>query len=55
VTTSTQDDLRSRNQQRIDALRNQANARRGDYRENTADELAHDREQAAEEDHRPRR
>jgi hypothetical protein len=41
-------DVRSRNEQRIDALRDQVSA----YREDTADEYAHDREQAIEEVYR---
>ncbi|MGH4009673.1 MAG: MobF family relaxase [Pseudonocardiaceae bacterium] len=45
---TTQDDLRSRNQQRIDALRDQVVGRREDYREDTADELAYDRAESAE-------
>ncbi|MGH3826070.1 MAG: ATP-dependent DNA helicase, partial [Pseudonocardiaceae bacterium] len=42
------DDPRHRNQQRIDALRDQVI----DRREDAADELAHDREETAEEDYR---
>jgi hypothetical protein len=44
TTPELDDDVRSRNQQRIDALRDQVSARR----EDTADEYAHDREQATE-------
>jgi hypothetical protein len=38
------DDLRSNNQQHIDAL--------GDYRDDTADKFAHDREHTTDEDYR---
>jgi len=48
ATAPTPDDPRHRNQQRIDALRDQVT----DRREDTAEELAHDREQTADEDHR---
>jgi hypothetical protein len=49
TTPELDDDLRSRNQQRIDALRDRVIARREDYREDTAVERAPVREEAAEE------
>ncbi len=52
TTPELDDDLRSCNQQRIDALRDQVIARRADYRENTAVERASVREEAAEETYR---
>jgi hypothetical protein len=48
TTPELDDDLRSRNQQRIDALRDQLTS----CREDTADEHAHDRKEAAEETYR---
>jgi hypothetical protein len=53
VTTPDQDDdLRSRNQQRIDTLQDRVIARREGYREDTAVERAQVREEAAEETYR---
>ncbi len=46
MTAPDPDDLRSVNQQRIDALRDQMTARSEDHHE-----LAHDREETAEEDY----
>lgn len=51
VTIPAPDILRRSNQQRIDALRDQVIARREDYREDTAHELAHDHAET-EEDYR---
>lgn len=51
TTPELDNDVRSRNQQRIDALREQVTARREDYREDTNDELAHDRGKIAEQDY----
>jgi hypothetical protein len=48
TTADLDDDLRSRNQQRIDALRNQVIAARQDDREDTAAKIAHDDESADE-------
>ncbi|MGH3935619.1 MAG: MobF family relaxase, partial [Pseudonocardiaceae bacterium] len=48
VATPDSDTLRQSNQQRIDALRDPVIARREDYREDTADERAQDRAEAAE-------
>jgi hypothetical protein len=48
TTPELDDDVRSRNQRRIDALRDQVTARR----EDTADERVHDREEVAEADYR---
>ena len=48
ITSDLDDGLRSRNQQRIDALRDQVIAGRQDDREDTAAELAHDDEGAEE-------
>ncbi|MGH3882857.1 MAG: hypothetical protein ACRDSI_12685 [Pseudonocardiaceae bacterium] len=39
-------------QQRIDALRDQTIVRRAGYREDTPDDLAHDREEGADEGYR---
>lgn len=52
TTPDLDDDLRSQNQQRIDALRDQVIIGREDDREDAADELAHDRNEAAEETYR---
>ena len=52
TTPELDDDLRSRNQQRIDALQDWVATRREDYREDTAVEPARDREEAADESYR---
>ncbi|MDQ2792145.1 MAG: hypothetical protein M3Y73_21490, partial [Actinomycetota bacterium] len=52
TTPDLDDDLRSQNQQRIDALRDQVIIGREDDREDAAAELAHDRNEAAEETYR---
>ena len=52
MTTPDLDGLRTRNQQRIDALRDQVIARREYYHENTAGERAHGNEADALRDDR---
>jgi len=52
LTTPDPDDRCRLNQQRIDALRDQVIDRRENYREDTAAERVHDREEAAEEKYR---
>jgi len=52
ITSDLDDDLGSRNQQSIDALRDQVIVGREDDREDAADELAHDRDETAEETYR---
>ena len=49
TTPELDDDLRSRNQQRIDALRDRVIARHEDYRQDTAVERAPVREETADE------
>ena len=52
ITSALDDDLRSHNQQSIDALADQVIVGREDDREDAADELAHDRDETAEETYR---